>query len=327
MKFFILCSVFLSISCVSFCQKKSHNTSSKDSFPVIKIKNEARFYVNIQGGYATSLGSTFRFYPDNITSISIKKPYNAPVEKLVNYKEESKGLGSGARIGVGFSYIVNDFINAGIDVDYFRSSIGKTKDSSFYSSTKSGANIKELIYDEQYNISYETTLLLFSPNITLKAIIRPKFFIYTKLGAIIILWPSSIQHETVDGHLQLGLQGYYKDSSIFKQKTYKWGIQNPAFGFTGAVGGQVKITEQIRIFSELQFTHINLKTQNTRLTNYTINGVDNLSSLNQSQKETVFKKSYESGTTAANPDMPSVGVYQKFPITYAGLQVGVVYNF
>lgn len=328
MKNYILSAILLSISFPCFSQKKLNRSNSyRDSLPVIRLKSEPRFYLNIHGGYAFSLGSTFKFYPDNISSVSVEQLDNTPPVKQIAYKEDSKGLGDGFRAGIGFSYIINDFLNAGIDIDYFKSSISKLKDSSFFSSHSMNGNLNELNYNEQYKISYRTSLLTFSPNITFKAIARPKFFIYNKLGAIIIFRPSSIQRETVYGKYKMGSQGSFRDSAVSVQKVYDWGIRNPAFGFMGGIGAQRKVSERARVFAELQFTHVIFKVKNRLLTDFKKDGREMLNTLSQSEKEIVFKKSYSSENVNTNPDMPTIAIYQKFPITYAGLQVGIVYRF
>ncbi|HEV8081597.1 MAG TPA: hypothetical protein VGP55_00240 [Chitinophagaceae bacterium] len=328
MKYYLLSTILLSIGLPSFCQKISHNHSSSELSPAIRIKPEPHFYLSIHGGYAFALGSTFKFYPDNISSVSIKLIDNNPPVKDIDYKDNSKGLGDGVRAGIGLSYVLNDFINVGIDVDYFKTSINKLRDSSYYSSHNLLGNLKEVSYDEQDKMSYETSILLFSPNITFKAITRQKFFIYSKLGAIVIYRPSTIQREDINGNYSKGRQGNFTDSTINIEKRYEWGIRDPAFGFMCGIGGQAKVTEKIRAFAELQFSHIIFKERNRVLTNYIINGNEMIETLSQSEKEIVFKTDYKTDyNTITNPDEPSVATYQKFPITYAGLQLGIIYRF
>lgn len=310
-----------------FGQQKLNNSLSKDSFPVIKIGNEPRFYINIHGGYAWSLGSTFKFYPDDITSIKVQQVENFPESRDVRYKEESKGLGEGFRFGVGLSYIINDFVNVGIDIDYSESTISKVRDSSFLKKETMNGNVDELMYNEKYKISYDATLLTFSPNITFKAISRPKFFIYNKIGAIVIFRPNSIQLESQDGVYKMGWQGFFRDSSVFNEKRYEWGLKNPAFGFMGAIGAQVKLTEKTRAFVELQFTHVLFKVRNRVLTNYKIDGKEMVNTLPLSAREIIFKNSFSSDAISHDPDKPSVAIYQRFPITYVGLQFGIAYRF
>lgn len=319
--------IFALLVCFIPCQGQKKLSADSISTMNIKIGNEPRFYLNIHGGYAFSLGSSFKFFPDNISSISVNQVQNNPVSKDVKFKDESKGLGDGFRFGIGLSYIINDFINVGLDVDYSQSTLSKTKDSSFMSKEEMNGNVDQLIYNEKYTISYDATLLTFSPNITFKAISQPKFFIYNKVGAIIIFRPNSIQLETRQGDYKMGWQGFFRDSSLSETKKYEWGLKNPAFGFMGAIGGQVKLTERTRLFAEVQFTHVLFKVRNRILTNYTMDGQEMINTLPISAKETIFKKSFSSDDLSNDPNQPNIDVYQKFPITYVGLQVGIAYRF
>lgn len=322
--------VLFYLPCIGQKKIKENSASgqiSYDSIPFIKIKNEPRFYANIHSGYAYGLGSTFKFYPDDIQSVSLQQIEGNPENKSVRYQEESKGLGKGFRWGVGLSYIVNDFLNIGIDVDYFQSTISKVKDSSFRRTQTISGNVDELQYKEQYKISYKATLLTFSPNITFKAISRPKFFIYNKIGAIIIFRPNSIQRESQNGNYRMGWSGFFRDSLVSNEKRYEWGIKNPALGFMGGLGAQVKATEKIRVFAELQFTHVVFKVRNRILTDFEVNGNEMVNTLPLSSREIIFKKSFNSGELNLSPNSPTVAIYQRFPITYVGLQCGVAYRF
>lgn len=324
------CCLLLTLACLglfSYSQKRPVRRGFADSLPVIRIEREPRFSLYLHSGYAVALGSTFKFYPDNKTSVSVMQLDNTPAIKQTEYEEDSKGLGDGLRLGIGLSYVLNDFLNIGIDVDYFKSRISKTKDSSFYSNQMISGNVDELSYNDEYTISYTTSLLSFSPNITFKAITRPNFFIYNKLGAIIIFRPSSIQRETNQGKYRLGWQGFYRDSAVSVMKVYDWGIRNPAFGFMGGIGAQRKVTQTLRVFAELQFTHIIFKVRNRLLTDFEMNGREMINTLSQSEKEIVFKESYSSEDVSTNPNQPTIAIYQKFPITFAGMQAGIIYRF
>lgn len=327
MKLYLPVLLLLVISISSLGQEKSVTRFSNDSSPVIKLGMEPRFYVNIHGGYALGLGSTFKFYPDDVTSIAVQQIENSPQVRNVKYKEESEGLGEGFRFGLGFSYIINDFINVGIDLDYFRSTINKIRDSSFYKTKTRNGNIDELSYNEKYKISYDANLLTFSPNITFKAISRPKFFIYNKVGGIVILRPKPIQHESRDGNYRMGGQGVFRDSSSFNQRRYEWGIKNPAFGFIGGIGAQVKLTQTIRTFAEFQISYVIFKVRNRTLTNFIIDGTEMINTLPISDREIIFRKSFTSEESDVDPSKPGIAIYQRFPITYVGLQLGIAYRF
>lgn len=299
----------------------------KDSIFSIKLKDEPKFYVNIHGGYSMALGSTFKFYPDDVSSIAMKMADNNVVSKDVNYKAMKKGLGEGFRIGGGISYVLNDFINVGLDVDFFKSTISKVRDSSF-SQTFSTGMIASQSYNERNIISYDATLLTFTPNITLKAISRPKWFLYNKIGAVITIRPNSIEHDTHKSNSNTTWQNSFaKDSASYTDTRYEWVIKNPSFGFSGAIGAQFKITEKIRVFSELQFSHIVFVVSRRKITNYDVNGVEEVNNLTLNEKEIDFEKNFQTDTWIPDPNKPDKAVTQRIPITYVGLQAGIVYRF
>ncbi len=82
----------------------------------------------MHNGCAIALGSTFKFYPDDISSIREEIINNQP-QKTMSYSSPKKWLGEVLRVGAGISYILNDFINVGLDIDYyFHSTIHKIRD-------------------------------------------------------------------------------------------------------------------------------------------------------------------------------------------------------
>jgi len=296
-----------------------------NSTVVFKLKKQPRFYLTVHGGYSVALGSTFKFYPDDVNSISVQMIENSAPSKNISYSATTKGLGEGARFGAGLSYIINDFINVGIDFDYLSTSISKNRDSTFYQVKKSeGIDYR---YTERYNITYKAKLLTISPNITFKAISRPRFFIYNKIGAILTFRPNSIQTENQDAKMRMAEQGFVKDSSSKNTKRYEWGIRNPAFGFMGAIGMQVKITGRIRAYGEIQFTHVVFAVKNRVLTNYTLNGREMVKTLTRAEKEIEFEKNYTDDEWSNNPNQPARATRQRFPISYIGFQAGLAYRF
>jgi hypothetical protein len=301
------------------------SVAAENAISSFKLKKQPRFFISVYGGYSLALGSTFKFYPDDVSSISVKMVENIPASKKVSYAAPTKGLGEGFRIGAGLSYIVNDFINVGIDVSYLNTSISKNRDSSFYQVQE--ASDVNYDYKEQYKISYNAKLVTISPNITFKAISRPRFFIYNKIGAILTFRPNSIQTEQQDVNVKMGWQGFFKDSSAVNSRRYEWGIRNPAFGFMGGIGTQVRIQERIRVFGELQFTHVVFAVRNRVLTNYTVDGKEMVSTLPVSQKQIDFEKNYVADEWNTNPNKPVVATRQRFPISYIGFQTGLAYRF
>jgi len=204
-----------------FAQKK--NDCSFATIPAIKIVKEPRFFINIHSGYSKGLGSTFKFYPDNVASINITRQGNNAPAKQIAYANPAKGLGDGFKIGFGASYILNDFINAGLDFDYFKSTIRKTRDSANIRTNLPVVNnsANAIAYRERNTISYEATLLSLTPSITFKAISKPKWFLYNKLGAIITFRPNSQQEDITQANTRMNWQRFVKDSSSTTIKKYE----------------------------------------------------------------------------------------------------------
>lgn len=311
----------------AFAQAYKTNNDLPDVNPSIRpLKNEPRFIFTIHGGYAMALGSTFKFYPDDISSIKVEMKDNTVTSKTMSYRSPKKGLGEGFRVGVGLSYILNDFINVGLDVDYFRSTIRKIKDSSLHQTLSTGP-VSDYNYQERYTISYDATLITFTPNLTFKAIARPKWFLYNRVGAVINFRPNSIQNETQQIRSSMNWQGFIKDSTATNKRRYEWGIKNPSLGFMGSVGAQFKITERIRAYTELQFSHIVFVVTRRSLTSYSIDGKEMVNTLPVSEREISFKTDFRSEEYQPDPNKPAVAITQRIPITYVGLQTGLAYRF
>jgi hypothetical protein len=301
---------------------------SESATPLIRISREPRFSINVHSGYSIGLGSTFKFYPDDISAVSVVQHGSAAPVKTISYSNPARGLGDGFKFGAGVSYIVNDFINAGLDFDYFRSTIQKYRDSSMYKNGLRVANNSpdEYIYNEHNTNSYAATLLSLTPNITFKAISRPKWFLYNKLGMVFTFRPNSLQEDKTEAMTSLGRQGFYRDSNSTTVKKYEWGIRNPALGFMGAFGGQVKVGKNIRAFAEINFSHIVFVIRKRTLTDFIVNGEHIEDSFPVSMREVEFVKSFSVNTAANDPNVPSQTIIQRIPISYVGLQAGLSFQ-
>ncbi|MEO6730831.1 MAG: hypothetical protein ABIN01_06415 [Ferruginibacter sp.] len=301
---------------------------NNDSIPLaLPSYKEPRLLFNIHNGYALGLGSTYRFYPDDISSIMLIK-YDGTQEKFVSYSNPSKGLGEGYRFGAGLSYILNDFINIGMDIDYFKSTIQKVRDSTFRENlTAPGSGQPDdYKYEERTTISYDATLISLTPNITFKAISRPKWFIYNKLGAILTFRPNSLQEDMTDVKVHKARQGVVRDSASLSIKRYEWDIKKPSLGFMGAFGIQVKLAEKIRAFGELQFSHLVFLAKKRTVTEYTVDGADRLNTLSLNARQVNFVKSFTQDFSNYDPNRPSQSLVQRIPLSYIGLQVGLTFQ-
>ena len=325
MKKINLTIIFIMGIFIGFAQNSPNSlvTLNDSISPAIHIAREPRFLINMHSAYSVGMGSTFKFYPDDISSIRISQNGIGVPSRTIQYANPTKGLGDGFKMGFGISYILNDFINVGLDFDYFNSTIKKNRDSAF---TRISFNNgpEEYYYNERTTISYEAKLLTLTPNITFKAIAKPKWFLYNKLGAIITFRPSSVQKDVTNSKTSIASQGIMKDSFSTVVKKYDWSIRNPAYGFMAALGTQVKLGEKLRGFAEIQFSHIVFVIQKRTLTDYIVDNRSIESIIPVNSRELIFARSFTS-TNNYDPNRPAQTLIQRIPITYLGLQVGLAW--
>ena len=302
-------------------------TSDMTATSELLLNKDSRFILNVHSGYAFGMGSTFKYYPDDITSVRMAQVGSGAPTKSVTYSAPTKGLGQGLRFGAGISYILNDFINVGLDVDYFRSTISKTKDSTFSQMNVPGgiSGMDLYYYNERNKTSYTATLFTFSPNITFKAITKPNWYLYNKLGAIITVGPNSTQRDSKVTNERIGWQGLVRESASVNVKTFDWDSKNPAFGFMGGVGAQVKLSKRVRAYGEVQFSHMVFVIRTKTLTNFVVNGVDMLNSLPLNQRQVQYSSSFTTNQTN-EPNSPARAITERIPITYLGFQTGLSYR-
>ena len=94
----------------------------------------------------------------------------------------------------------------------------------------------------------------------------------------------------------------------------------------GAFGGQVKVGNNVRLFAEVQFSHIVFVIKNRMLTDYVVDEKHLENTFSTSQREVVFVKSFTDNPNDVNPNAPTQTIIQRIPITYIGLQVGIAFQ-
>lgn len=306
----------------------SQNSRISDSAQIpfqIKIKSQPRFYINLHASGDMALGSTFRFYPDDVTSVSVKATGSNITQQNTTSKAPTKGLGDGFRFGGGISYIVNDFINIGLDFEYFRSTISKIKDSSFTHTDEASGGI-DYVYNEKSKITYYESFYTFTPSIVFKAISHPNFYIYNRIGGIIAVKPYNHQKENQYITIQRPGSGV-PDSTHNIYKNYTLKLANPSFGFMAGIGIQARLHGKILVFGEAQFSHILFQPTSKTLLQYDDNGTSKIGTLTQAERQIEYENTISFDALNVNPQLPAKAIVQKFPVTYVGFQVGVAYHF
>ncbi|WP_461070388.1 Clp protease/crotonase-like domain-containing protein [Spirosoma horti] len=187
---------------------------------------------------------------------------------VFTFKTATKGLGAGPRAGIGLGVIVSDFINLGIDADILFGSDLKIVNS--YTDGKA-----------TYGNTETSTLKVVSviPNITFKALSRPAYYIYNRLG---LVGGVVLDYKTVSNSLEaptVGVSTTYGSTSNYTKNSL-------ALGYQAALGIQFRLSQAVRGFVEivaynqtfkperLEFTSKTPTTTQVTVTEYKDQGVE-----------------------------------------------------
>src|SRR5205814_510234 len=148
---------------ISFSNRKK-DKKENDLFKKLFIKFYGGYGFFTPGSYSVSSSAGFQWYSTDYIS------HDTSVKT-----QAERGIGAGLRLGFGIGLVQNDFLNFGIDAEYqhqntIENSINIFVDSSNYA----------FAHDE---MSY--TAITLTPHVTFKALARPKFFLYNKLGILV----------------------------------------------------------------------------------------------------------------------------------------------
>lgn len=260
--------------------------------------SDSKFYLKINGGYGL------------ITPGSYKLASSSNAGGASGNTSLSKqGLGSGIRFGGGVGVIVSDFLNIGVDVDYLS---GATLRSS--SSTLSSVDNN---YLSQTQITY--TCLSITPHVIFKALSKPDYLIYNKLGVLLNL-PTNLEKNEKDSTFVNG----NPESSYGANRmgTYKVGL---TVGLTVALGVQFRLTDKLRGYMEIFGNYLVLSPTNYDEKSTEIaNGVVTNSDLHK-----IFVKdgqtSYAMNGTTTNSTESVYG--NTFNMNTLGINIGIAFRF
>ncbi len=160
----------LMLLCSSFVK------AQEDLSPPAKIGLGNKLYLKVNAGYGfftpgsygALSGVSFEWKSDRVNFI---------YHDTTKIKHSKLGLGSGKRFGFGIGYIKNDFLNIGIDIEY-----NQTK--GIKSSLTINADAANH-YTSRDEMDYR--LLTITPHVVFKALAKPKFYLYNKLGVLLTL--------------------------------------------------------------------------------------------------------------------------------------------
>jgi hypothetical protein len=282
---------FLSILIFIFCYatinaQTNQGSSAKDMAKKIDSNEESRFYIKAYLDYGLASPNAFNGIP-----------IVAPNTTL---KPSKTGWGQGLKVGIGGAYIYNDFVNFGLDIDYF---LSPKIESSAASSLV------------QINSVFNGQILAFTPNVTFKAIQSPDFYPYCRVGVTIGV-PFGMTNTTnivaTTGSTKTVTQSIY---------TFK---ASPAFGYIAALGVRKSLSPGLKLFMELQANNLTIQPQSASLTTYQVNGDDKLATRSVAETEITYK---DDANTTVNPNSPTQTESTSFLVARICLQIGFTFRF
>jgi hypothetical protein len=288
--------------------------SPPDVNAVEKITNKkeakpSKFYAKIYGGYGLGTQTSYKARNYSIVRTTTDAT-SINVDQNTAYK---KGFGTGYRVGIGFGFVANDFINLGVDAEYHNFSDRTLSDviTTIYSNGKRRVENTDYIFNGN--------MVRVTPSIMIKANFNPRFQLYTKLGlslAPLFNLDYPINQTIIDS----------ANASTFAETKREFTFAMP-IGFDGSLGFQIRLNDKLRFFSEANFYHMSAKIKKLEIVSYTVNGTDVLSTLPIRNKITEYVDSDTDPDSPTNPGIPLKQVAYKIPFTAIGLSLGVVYRF
>lgn len=190
----------------------------------------SKMYVKLYGGYGI-------FTPGSFKVNSVYFLHDTAVQT-----QGKKGLGNGLRFGGGIGFVMNDFLNFGLDAEYHKGS---------WTENHLNARIDDLNYNiRSSEMNYKTLSL--TPYVIFKALAKPNYFIYNKLGILLTLpytLRTSLQSTNANKlDLENGLNTFIQNSNTTTSEEYKISF---GVGLNVALGANFRVNESLRIFSEI----------------------------------------------------------------------------
>ena len=258
---------------------------------------DSKFYIKIYGGYGLLTPGSYKL----VTSTN-------PGGAAGTTSLSKQGFGSGIRAGGGIGVIISDFLNVGADVEYLSGATLK--------SSTSYLNPGSYSYTSAQQISY--TSLSITPHVIFKALSKPDYLIYNKLGILLNL-PMDLKKNEQDASFNEGIAYNY---TAVKDIKYKIGL---TAGLNVALGVQVRLTDKLRGYAEIFANYMVLSP-----TDYDENRSENSNGvITNSVHHISYIKNGETSYTANGNNSTEVTSVSgnTFNMNALGINIGIAYRF
>jgi len=255
------------------------------------------------GGY--NLGIATRSLLSNVDLI------NDP-SKIENVKVS---LGKGLNFGLNLGYMFNGNIGIDLQCSYL---LGDEVTGKFNFDGYSWSGSDTTYYYHYYTESIKSQMFRVNPSIIIASGFD-KLNPYAKFG--VILGFGSITYKVLNEE--------YVNNQIQDIKVEKWKYDGGmAFGISSALGLMYHISDLISVYGELDLVGMSYAPKKGVMTEYTINGADQLPELTTDDKEIDFVDDYTyDNDNPPSPAEPSKQLKNYWPYSSIGLNIGVRFSF
>jgi hypothetical protein len=183
----------------------------------------SKFYVKAYGGYGLLSPGSYKL--ESYTSTDTDPDGAVSISK--------KGLGSGIRAGAGIGVIASDFLNIGVDVEYLVGAALKSK-SAYSSGTYASSSERQ----------FEYTCISVIPHVIFKAISKPDYLVYNKVGILLNLpFDLKVTQNDTSSNSSVSYTGKTVTQGAYSIKM--------TAGLNVALGVQVRVNDKLRAFGEV----------------------------------------------------------------------------
>jgi hypothetical protein len=172
-------------------------------------------------------------------------------------------------------------------------------------------------------VTWSSWMLSFQPGVEASVDLGSKWKPFCDVSAVIGFFPQINMKVT-----NINTSGTSKDnSSSTTTEIVQSGIYHGRIpiGFDIRAGVYYKLSKMLNLYAALDFRGLNYNPKKYSMKKYTVNGVDEFSTLTTKSKEIIFVKSYDNKETIPS-DSPNKQLEQTFPFTGIGLNIGILIN-
>jgi opacity protein-like surface antigen len=247
--------------------------------------------------------------------------------KLVSRESITGSFGEGFRSGITAGYRFSPRLGVEMGVNYYTSStktMAQTTDRIVAVDPTTGTRT-QLSFDAEGQIK----AFDLSPSIVMYLGETHGFEPYTKVGVIVPI------HGTLDIETNKDYVVYAGNNAVGGKKEYQKDVVKPnaTVGFMAALGTSYKLGKNIAAFAELEYRNFTVHGKTKETTDFTVNGVDQLSTLSTAAIHTNYGSSLSttSNNALTNPngvdkDKPMDELSSYVGISGLGLTLGLRYN-